>query len=195
MTQRSPSVIRILNAAIAHFSHRGYDASSLTEIAEAAGMRKASLYSHFANKDSLFMDAFNDALQSERAIAAACFKEETADEQPGSRYSHSMVTRYTDSAQLRFLLRASYIPPESLETQLTTAYEIYLVELSSAFKQNLARHADSQSLSAEDIATFSEVYLGIVDSLQVKLAYTTPEQAMIRLTAMQRLFSNTLQHA
>ena len=44
---------RILNVAIDLFAVKGFDAVSLREIADAAGVRKATLYYYFATKDEI----------------------------------------------------------------------------------------------------------------------------------------------
>lgn len=43
----------ILNVALDMFSQKGYEATSVFKIAEAVGIRKASLYSHFASKQEI----------------------------------------------------------------------------------------------------------------------------------------------
>ena len=43
----------ILDAALKLFSVHGYEATSISQLAEAVGIRKASLYSHFENKQAI----------------------------------------------------------------------------------------------------------------------------------------------
>ncbi len=43
----------ILEAALDHFSIYGYEATSISQLADAVGIRKASLYSHFSNKQDI----------------------------------------------------------------------------------------------------------------------------------------------
>ncbi|MCR5175527.1 MAG: TetR/AcrR family transcriptional regulator [Anaerovibrio sp.] len=43
----------IIEAALAFFSVNGYEATSISQLADAVGIRKASLYSHFANKQEI----------------------------------------------------------------------------------------------------------------------------------------------
>lgn len=44
---------QILDVSLDLFSVRGYEATSISQIADAVGLRKASLYSHFANKQDI----------------------------------------------------------------------------------------------------------------------------------------------
>ena len=45
---------RILDAAEALFAERGYDGTTLRDVATRVGLRNPSLYNHFASKDSLY---------------------------------------------------------------------------------------------------------------------------------------------
>ncbi len=49
---------RIFDVALDLFAQKGYDAVSMREIAEAVGIKKASLYSHFTGKDELLEQIF-----------------------------------------------------------------------------------------------------------------------------------------
>jgi AcrR family transcriptional regulator len=51
---------RLLELAIDRFGDRGYRATSVSEIARAAGLTQAAVYAYFANKEALF-DAAVDA--------------------------------------------------------------------------------------------------------------------------------------
>lgn len=44
----------ILDASLDLFSVRGYEATSMADIAEAVGIRKASLYTHYSSKEEIF---------------------------------------------------------------------------------------------------------------------------------------------
>lgn len=54
---------RILNAAEALITQRGYRATTMREIAQAAGIKEPGLYNHFKSKERLFSAMLSRALQ------------------------------------------------------------------------------------------------------------------------------------
>lgn len=185
MPSLTPSATRIVDAAIVHFAGRGYDGASLNEIAEAVGMRKASLYAHFRSKDELFLEAFEAVHRSESAHARSCFEDDAEAELPGMRYCRSLIERYADSADLQFFLRTGYMPPSALAEVIDARHEAYLSQLETAFVARVLARQTGRKRPGKRAAVLAEVYLGIVDSVQVKLIYTTPGRASTRLDAMK----------
>ena len=76
----------ILEAALDLFSVQGFEATSLSQIADAVGIRKASLYSHFENKQAILDALVRDVLDryAQRCIFAKTDwdKCEDAEEEP-----------------------------------------------------------------------------------------------------------------
>ncbi len=55
---RDAKRLRLVEAAVARFADAGYDATSMSEVAEAAGVSKGSLYDYFHDKEDLFYAVF-----------------------------------------------------------------------------------------------------------------------------------------
>ncbi len=55
---------QILDAALKLFSHRGYGATSVRDIAEAAGVSKGNVYHHFPDKETIFRALLDRYFQS-----------------------------------------------------------------------------------------------------------------------------------
>ena len=62
MTAKGNTKKEILDAALELFSVQGYEATSVSQIAEAVGIRKASLYSHFENKQAILDELIQSTL-------------------------------------------------------------------------------------------------------------------------------------
>ncbi|HEX2162790.1 MAG TPA: TetR/AcrR family transcriptional regulator [Thermoanaerobaculia bacterium] len=60
---------RLLAAATALFAERGYGGTSMADIAERVGVRKASLYNYYPSKDDLLMELLERSLA---AVSACC---------------------------------------------------------------------------------------------------------------------------
>ena len=74
---------QILDAALKLFSHRGYGATSVNDIAEKAGLSKGNVYHHFADKETIFralIDRYFEAIGEpdfpfNRALTTGTFPE------------------------------------------------------------------------------------------------------------------------
>ncbi len=186
----SPSAVRVCDAAVGHFAEYGYDASSLNEIAQLAGMRKASLYAHFANKDALFLEVFQRALVQETAFVEHAFAQETRDGlAPGHWLALHLADRYRDSAELRFVLRTAFLPPASIKPVVTSGFEHYLDGIRAGFCQALqVRHGWAESR----LALYADAYQGIIDSLYVELMYAGPGAYERRAAALLKVLEDSL---
>ena len=63
MTEKGNTKQEILEKALDLFSVQGYEATSISQIAEAVGIRKASMYSHFGSKQEILDALTQEALE------------------------------------------------------------------------------------------------------------------------------------
>lgn len=63
MTAKGNTKQDILDAALELFSVQGYEATSVSQLADAVGIRKASLYSHFENKQAILNELIRTTLE------------------------------------------------------------------------------------------------------------------------------------
>lgn len=61
--ERNNTKQEILEAALNLFSVQGYEATSISQIADAVGIRKASMYSHFGSKQEILDALVRDVLE------------------------------------------------------------------------------------------------------------------------------------
>jgi AcrR family transcriptional regulator len=79
-TTTQTTLERLLDAATALFSRKGYAATSTREIAEILGIRKASLYYHIENKEDLLYAICKSSLERIRCDVAAALKDVKSDD-------------------------------------------------------------------------------------------------------------------
>lgn len=173
----SPSAQRIREVAVEHFAQHGYGGSSLNAIAEVAGMRKASLYSHFAGKDALFLAALRYSAEKEIAHASVTFHDDAGPLQ-GLAYLSTVGERYGNSASLRFLLRAAYAPPLSLRNEVGEEHRMVLNHIGALFSSAL----NARGTQRETVLT--DAYLGSVDALHVEAIFGDTDLLERRCTAL-----------
>lgn len=197
MTEKSAAFERVCEAAVAHFAVAGYDGASLNEIAVMVGIKKASLYSHVASKDALYLQVLHDAAQQETEFAASALQKPAkarasgAQAGPGATFIQSIAKRYEDSVELRFLLRAAFLPPAALKAEVGQAYEGFLHTLEQGFKAQLRQIAPKAT--AAQLNLFAVAYVGIVESLYVELVYADKARMTKRAKALWQVFVDSLQ--
>lgn len=96
----------ILEAALELFSIRGFEATSISQIADAVGIRKASLYSHFESKQAILDALVKDVLEKyrEHSIFAGANWDKPADRAMTSEAAAELIL-----GQLRYILHDPHI--------------------------------------------------------------------------------------
>jgi TetR/AcrR family transcriptional regulator, mexJK operon transcriptional repressor len=83
---------QVLTGAREVFLRDGFDGASVDDIARAAGVSKATLYSYFPDKRLLFMEVAQNECHSQTASAEALI----ADDMPSAQVLHIAATRMVD---------------------------------------------------------------------------------------------------
>ncbi len=83
---------RIFAAADLLFAERGYDAVSVRDVADAAGVKKALVFYHFGSKDKLFAKVLEGYYAGHRAALAEAYQPNLP---PGPRM-HQIINAYLD---------------------------------------------------------------------------------------------------
>ncbi|MBN9210626.1 MAG: hypothetical protein BGO45_02610 [Microbacterium sp. 71-36] len=99
----------VLAAAAALFGTRGYASASTHAIAEAAGIRQATLYHHFARKQDILLALLLDTVQPSLDVAAQLL---ARDEDPAARLWALCVSDVTLLAEAPHNTGALYLLPE-----------------------------------------------------------------------------------
>lgn len=186
---RSESKQRIIDVAFENFVLNGYEGASLSTIAEAVGIRKASIYTHFKSKDALFSELLEDALNIECLYLEACFHTSSENQLPGESYLCKIKLRYENAITYQFLTRMAYVPPSHLVKQVQFTYQHYIEQLIQLYRVELVQVINDP----QDQEMYTDAYLGILDSLNVELLYDGCRYQR-RLHAMLCLYRQSMQN-
>ena len=96
----------ILEAALDLFSVQGFEATSISQIAGAVGIRKASLYSHFESKQAILDALVEDVLQQYAVRSLFTRTNWDAEERPGLTAEETVQMI---QGQLRYVLHDACI--------------------------------------------------------------------------------------
>ncbi len=108
--ERGNTKQEILNASLNLFSVQGFEATSISQIADAVGIRKASLYSHFENKQAILDTLVEEVLEqyATRSIFALADWEDSAFTKNYQQMTSDDVVKMIQG-QIRFILHDPYI--------------------------------------------------------------------------------------
>ncbi|MGN0818445.1 MAG: TetR/AcrR family transcriptional regulator [Candidatus Coproplasma sp.] len=153
----------ILNAALNLFSTQGYEATSISQIANAVGVRKASLYSHFKSKQAVLDELKNQVLEEyEKKSVFAKSKQNTDGAYPKTCNEVVLVVK----SQINYILHDPFISkarkmltieqfrnPELAKLQTKQNYSDvmrYFTDLMTNLQeQGVLRDGDSQIMAAQ----------------------------------------------
>ena len=93
---------KIIIEALRLFSAQGYDGASMRDIAEAVGIKGASIYNHFKGKEDIFNGIFEEMTKRYDAAAAATGIPPSANKRAFDAYSEMGVERLLDIADAVF---------------------------------------------------------------------------------------------
>ena len=108
--ERGNTKQEILEASLDLFSVKGFEATSISQIANAVGIRKASLYSHFENKQAILDALVKDVLDqyAERSIFAKADWDEYDDAEDKSELTPDAAAQMI-LGQIRYILHDPHI--------------------------------------------------------------------------------------
>lgn len=106
MERREPRAREIVTIAATLFAQKGFEATSLQNIADAAGIRKSSLYAHIPSKEHLLHTIFEDYIDRMLDEAQTIL---ASDERP--------------LAKLRAVIRALYAAIDEFKPHVTVFFE------------------------------------------------------------------------
>ncbi len=160
---------KIFEAAIDLFALKGFDATSMREIAETVGIKKASMYSHYKSKDEILEKIVEHPLERVLAIGEAEVETEELIVTMGidgfMELSGETMTRWIEDPHMEKIFRIILIElyhnqqVKKLYLELwDTAYSFWESNFNIMMKHKLIKPYDSKVLTMELISFFQNAF-------------------------------------
>jgi len=163
----------ILEHALSLFMTKGYEGASMSDLAAATGIKKASLYAHYSGKEEIFSAVFTGVVEEYRETIQSLTLKRT-DESGLTRLERMFraFLRYChNNERMYFWDRYFYFPPEfmqeRMERETKETQDEFQQAIASAIADGIARgEIRPQPVESAALAYY---YLMIGLSMSVKL--------------------------
>ncbi|MTH53603.1 TetR family transcriptional regulator [Bacillus mangrovi] len=169
--------------ALLIFAEHGYEGASLSLIADQAGIKKQSIYSHYKSKDELFLKTVEDVFSRELVQAKKRLMENKPLKELLSSYLKDYLEKYEQDPATRFWLRMAFFPPAHLYDEVMIPVYRHLDTL----EETLTELFERSSIQA-DPKEAALAYLGVLDSLFVEMLYGSKDRQVNRMNASFNIF-------
>ena len=163
----------ILEHALALFMEKGYEGASMSDLAAATGIKKASLYAHYSGKEEIFSAVFTGVVEEYREnmkILTLHRSEESALTRL-ERMFRAFLRYCHNNPRMYFWDRYFYFPPEfikeRMERETKETQGEFQQAIQAAISEGIARGEIRQQ--PVESAALSYYYLMIGLSMSVKL--------------------------
>jgi TetR/AcrR family transcriptional repressor of nem operon len=169
-----------LDAAIACFWHRGYEATSVRDLAETMGISGPSLYNAFGDKRALFVAALERYLDHSTRARIKRLGDSLPPKQAVRRFIEEIIERSLSDRERRgcFLINSALeVAPH--DRKLGALIADRLGEIEAFFRRSVeAAQADGSVPSDRSPGDLARLLLGVLLGIRV-LARSKPERALL----------------
>jgi TetR/AcrR family transcriptional repressor of nem operon len=169
-----------LDAAIGCFWRRGYEATSVRDLAAAMGISGTSLYNTFEDKHALFVRALERYMDSAARERIARLERSLPPKAAIRKFIGDVIDRSVDDPDRRgcFLINSALeVAPH--DPKLGAEIAARLGEIEQFFRRMIvAGQADGTITHTRDVGDLARLLLGILLGIRV-LARTNPDRALL----------------
>lgn len=180
----------IKEVALDLFGQKGYEDTSLAEIAKSVGIKKPSIYNHFRNKEDLFMEVIDDLSVSEATAYKNAEKKMNLDEPLRNirmlfdLFCHRLMT--TKEALL--WKRVTFFPPEAFKDLIQKQF-IHFEQVTTAILVSIYQVGQKQKLfSGIEEDEFIASFLCLVDGVFLEHHYYTEDIFRQRIESAWKVY-------
>lgn len=161
---------KIKEVALQLFATRGYEGTSLADIAELVGIKKSSIYNHYKNKDDLFLHIFEKSCAEELAFRKKVIENRKNGETISlEQFVESTRNQVINNFASLFVFRFTAFPPHHFKNELKDKINRFFEDLHTTIKNGMRLYPEYASISEEQLVLLSSHYILLLKGTFVDL--------------------------
>lgn len=179
---------KIIVSALIRFATQGYYHTSLSDIADDVGIRKPSIYAHFASKKDIFFYLLAESFQREKDALLMFCHNQTTPQKTLHEYFFNISARYEENCYLRFWIRAIYMPPYDLEKEIKE-YDLLYSQMIDETTGSILGKINAESGLLLPLHEVMDAFTGLLRGIHAELLYKGAQVARRKAAGMWRVFA------
>jgi TetR/AcrR family transcriptional regulator len=156
-----PANKRLKKAAIALFTERGYAATTVREVVEAAGVTKPVLYYYFKSKEGIYIDILNDTAQRLEELLQSAKELKGSYEEILLQFCDLTIRKFMEEIDVvRMMHSIFYGPPQGAPFY---DFEVFHTRLLSTFESIISQGIQAGEFIDRNPAEMALVVFAVVN--------------------------------
>ncbi|MEK4228199.1 TetR/AcrR family transcriptional regulator [Solibacillus sp. FSL H8-0538] len=174
---------RIKDTALKLFTEKGYEGTSLADIAEVVGMKKSSIYNHYKSKDDLFLSIFETCSQGELTFYKRFFANDAMlpTLQLLKTFIDQKTSHFSQSTSSKFLFRFMIFPPFHMKQQLEQATTLHNEQSKQIIMDALHDAMIFRAMEPKRISEMISLYCVLLEGILVETLFGNQERSLARI--------------
>jgi len=172
----------ILDAAARLFIAVGYSAASTRQIAEAVGLRQASLFHYFSRKEDILTELLNRTVEPSVDFASRLAK---VDAPPGVALYLLLVNDLSTYCQGPGNIGSLQMQPDA-RAERFAGYWVKRNLLRSMYRDVIARGSSTGSFDVSDVELQTDIVFGLVESVSTWFEQGGPREPQVVFDAVAK---------
>jgi TetR/AcrR family transcriptional regulator len=173
---------RLLTAALNLFNEKGYSATSVREIVEAAGVTKPVLYYYFGNKEGIYVELMDSSYSTFESLVAGVEAVDGSAEEKIIAFCSNLFEASKQRLPLVRLIYSMYYGPPQGAPHFD--FERYSMQMLEVIQQMVGGGVANGELTENNVADVSRAIMAIVTSAVneqlTRLEYKLDRDGMVR---------------
>jgi AcrR family transcriptional regulator len=164
---------RVREVAFSLFANKGYEATSMNDIAAGVGIKKPSLYEHYQGKDDIFVAVYQELEKDYRGFLDRVIDEAQGLDGAEKKLFHifeQYIIYFTENLEVSaFWNRILYLPGHPLKDRLLPSMSENELGLQARIKEIIQEGMDQGVLRQEPLEEVLDAYCCIREGLLIAM--------------------------